>query len=171
MSNQVNDPGTSSVWRYDSNWALRLTAEREVAPNTAVGLVFNHARLPLAVVGTNAAAGCNLGSRAEGTIASYGVMVRSGGGPAFHFAYEGFLGAMQFSNFTIDGNSGTVTNETKNVDFAWGIGTGVGYSMSRDFQLLLLIEYATNVHERGEDIFQRRTAQHYTTRLGVRVGL
>ena len=38
-SDQVGDPGTKSTWDFDSNWSVRFTAEREVAPRTTIGAV------------------------------------------------------------------------------------------------------------------------------------
>lgn len=170
-SNPVGDPGTASTWNYDSNWMVRLTAEREVAPRTAIGLAWNYSRMPLAVVGNSATSVCRPGCPADGTIASYGLTLRSGGGPGFHFVYEGFLGAMQYSNFTVEGAGAESFADVKDTDFAWAIGTGFGYGLSRDFELVGIFEYGNSVHERSNDLFQRRTTQHYTTRLGLRVGL
>lgn len=170
-SNQVGDPATNSTWNYDSNWSLRLTAEREVAPRTTIGLAWNYSRMPLAVVGNSSATACRTGCAAEGTISSYGVTLRSGGGPGFHIVYEGFLGATQYSNFSVEGAGAAAFADVKDTDFAWAFGTGFGYSLSRDFQLVGMFEYGNSVHEKSGDLFQRRTTQHYTTRIGVRVGL
>lgn len=170
-SNNVGDPSTNSTWSYDSNWMVRLTAEREVAPRTSVGLAWNYSRMPLAVVGSSSATVCRSGCAAEGTIASYGVTLRSGGGPGFHLVYEGFLGAVQYSNFSVEGAGAATFADVKDTDFAWAFGTGFGYPLSRDFELVGLFEYGNSVHEKSSDLFQRRTTQHYTTRIGLRVGL
>lgn len=170
-SNNVGDPSTNSTWGYDSGLSFRLTAEREVAPNIAVGVAWNYSRMPLAVVGNSSASVCRAGCAADGTVASYGLTLRSGGGRGFHIVYEGFLGAMQYSNFTVEGEGAAPFADVKDTDFAWAFGTGFGYALSSDFQLVGVFEYGNSVHEKSSDLFQRRTTQHYTTRVGLRVGL
>lgn len=170
-SNPVGDPATSSVWDYDANWALRFAAERTVAPNTTIGVAYSYSRLPLTIRGSTTASECRIPCSADGTIASYGLMLHSGGGPGLHLVYEGFLGAMQFSNFTVAGDGATRYATLKNTDLAWMLSPGIGYSLSRDFQLLMMLDVGNSVHEKASDLFQRRTTRHYTTRVGVRVGL
>jgi hypothetical protein len=170
-SNVVGDPETQSSWGFDSDWSVRLTAERTVAPNTSVGLAWNYSRMPLTVAGGSGATVCRPGCSGEATIASYGLLLRSGGGPGLHMVYEGFLGALQYGNFAVQGDGATRFADVKDIDLAWGIGTGFGYGLSRDFVLTAMFEYGNSVHERSKDLFQRRTTQHYTTRVGVRVGL
>ncbi|MEP7383245.1 MAG: hypothetical protein ABI910_16255 [Gemmatimonadota bacterium] len=170
-SNLVGDPGTSSVWDFDANWALRLTAERLVAPRTTIGLGYTYARLPLTIRGNSAATACRIPCAADATIARYGVVAHSGGGPGLHLVYEGFLGAAQYSNFTVQGDGTAAFADVKNTDFAWSIGTGAGYGLSHDFALQAIFDYGSSLHEKASDLFQRRTTQHYTVRFGVRAGL
>lgn len=170
-SNPVGDPTTKSVWDFDSNWSMRLTAEREVAPRTTMGLVFNYARLPLTIAGGQSATSCRTGCLAEATMASYGLMARSGGGPGLHLVYEGFAGALRYSNFTLTRGTAPEYAGMKNTDFTWSFGTGLGYGIGRDFELSAMFDYGTSVHEKSSDLFQQRTTRHYTTRVGLRVGL
>jgi hypothetical protein len=170
-SNILGDPGTSSVWNFDSSWSLRLTAEREIAPRTTIGLGYTYARLPLTVTGNSSATVCRPACPGEATLASYGVVVHSGGGRGLHLVYEGFLGALQYGNFTLEGDGAARFADERNVDFAWALGGGVGYGLSRDFELQAILDYGNSLHEKANDLFQRRTTQHYTVRMGLRVGL
>ncbi|HEX4935347.1 MAG TPA: hypothetical protein VFV33_19335 [Gemmatimonadaceae bacterium] len=175
-SNPVGDPTTRSVWDFDSNWSARFSAEREVAPRTTLGLVFNYARLPLLVqTQSGATGGCRIPCVGDATMATYGLMARSGGGAGFHLAYEGFIGAMRYSNFTFTPSASSVpTTEfsgLSNTDFAWAFSTGVGYGLARDYELTAMFDYGTSVHEKTQDLFQRRTTRHYGARMGLRVGL
>ena len=174
-SNQVGDPKTNSVWDFDSNWSARFSAEREMAPRTTVGLVFNYARIPLRIASSSGTSGCAIPCLADATIATYGLMARSGGGPGFHFAYEGFLGATRYSNFTIQPTASSAPvgpfSGMSNTDFAWAISSGFGYGLARDYELTAMFDYGTSVHEKSSDLFQRRTTRHYATRVGLRVGL
>lgn len=170
-SNLVGDPGTSSVWDFDASWALRLTAERTIAPRTSIGLGYTYARLPLTIRGNSGTSTCRPSCSADATIARYGVVAHSGGGIGLHLVYEGFLGVAQYSNFTVDGNGAAAFSGVTNRDFAWAIGTGAGYGLSPDFALQAVFDYGSSLHEKASDLFQRRTTQHYSVRVGVRVGL
>lgn len=170
-SNILGDPGTSSIWNFDSSWSLRLTAEREIAPRTTIGLGYTYARLPLLVTGNASATTCRPACPGEATLASYGVVLHSGGGQGLHLVYEGFLGALQYGNFALEGDGAARFADERNVDLAWAIGTGVGYGLSRDFALQAVVDYGNSLHEKANDLFQRRTTQHYTVRMGLRVGL
>ncbi|MEO6445301.1 MAG: hypothetical protein ABIZ91_06470 [Gemmatimonadaceae bacterium] len=174
-SNAVSDPGTDAVWNFDSNWSMRASVEREIAPRTTVGLAWRYSRMPLSIT-SSASGGVCQPCAADATIASYGITARSGGGRGLHLVYEGFVGATQFNNFTLAPAASPAAQaafaSVRNVDFSWAVATGAGYSLSNEFQIVALYEYGSSVHEKGSNSpFQRRTAQHYTTRLGVRLGI
>lgn len=170
-SNLVGDPETSSVWDFDSNWSLRLTVERAVAPRTSVGIGFMYARLPVGIIPRSASSPCQLGCQGDATIARYGVVAHSGGGPGLHLVYEGFLGAAQYGNFSLTGSGSGAFSGLKNTDLAWSIGAGAGYGLTNDFALQAIFDYGSSLHEKSNDLFQRRTTQHNMIRFGVRVGL
>lgn len=170
-SNILGDPGTSSIWNFDSSWSLRLTAEREISPGITFGLGYSYARMPLTVSGGSSATICRPACPGEATLASYGVVFHSGSGRGLHMVYEGFLGALQYGNFAVEGDGAATFADVTNTDLAWAIGTGVGYGLSRDFQLQAVLDYGNSLHEKSNDLFQRRTTQHYTLRMGLRVGL
>lgn len=170
-SNLVGDPGTSTTWNFDSNWLLRLTIERSVAPRTSIGLGYMYARLPLSIIPRNSSSPCQGVCVGDATIARYGVVAHSGGGPGLHLVYEGFLGAAQYGNFAVTGPGSSEFSGLKNTDLAWSIGTGAGYGLTNDFALQAIFDYGSSLHEKSNDLFQRRTTQHYSIRFGVRVGM
>lgn len=170
-SNMVSDRATNSIWNFDSNWMVRASVEREVAPRASVGLGWSYSRMPVLISSRDAAEPCQPCS-AEATIASYGVTLRSGGGDrGFHLVYEGFLGVLQYGSFVLDGVTAPLFRDVSNRDFAWVLGFGFGYAVARDFQIVAMYDYGNSVHERTPDLFQRRTTQHYSARVGVRVGM
>lgn len=170
-SNLVGDPGTASIWDLDSNWSLRLTVERSVAPRTSVGIGFMYTRLPVGIIARSAESACQPGCVGDVTIARYGVVAHSGGGAGLHLVYEGFLGAAQYSNFSLTGPGSSAFSGLKNTDLAWSIAAGAGYGLSNDFALQAVFDYGSSLHEKSNDLFQRRTTQHNMIRFGVRVGL
>ncbi len=118
--------------------------------------------------GTKCVAGCD----ATATIASFGLLLRNGGNRGLRPVFEGFLGATQFTNFEFESAADRPNPEIRNTDFAFAFGTGFGYSLSRDFQLIALYEVSRNVHDRAEQLVgARRITQHYATRVGLRVGI
>lgn len=172
-SDRVSDPGSNADWFFDQSWSTRLTAEREVAPGLAAGLAFNYSRMPLRFRSVQTGGTC-LPCEGDATIASYGLLVRSGAARprSFHLVTEGFLGAMRFSNFELQGNpaAAAAAREIRNTDFAYALGVGFGYGFSRDWQGIALFETANNIHERSANLFSQRNARHYTTRVGLRIG-
>ncbi len=167
----MGDPGTASIWDFDGNWALRLTLERLVAPRTTIGLGYTYARLPVTIRPNGSASVCPVICQGDATIARYGLVAHSGGGPGLHLVYEGFLGAAQYGHFAVTGNGSAALAGVKNTDLAWSIGTGGGYGISNDFSLQAIFDYGSSLHEKSSSLFQRRTTQHYTIRFGARVGL
>lgn len=172
-SDRVSDPGSESDWLFDQSWSTRLTAEREVVPGVSAGVAFNWTRMPLRLRSTAPGGGCT-GCEGEATIASYGLMLRSGAARArsFHLVSEGFLGAMRFTSFEVEGSSPTATRagEIADTDFTYALGVGFGYGFTRDWQGIALFETANSIHERAPEGFAQRNARHYTTRVGLRVG-
>ena len=173
-SNPVSDNRSAAIWRFDSGWGFRGTLERELGGSTAIGVAFNYVRMPLSFRGFATPGGgtaCASGCEATATMASYGLVLRNGGGRGLHPVVEGFLGAMQFNNFDFDVASEAPSGEISNTDLAFSVGAGFGYSLSRDFQVIALYDIGRNVHERSNQTFgANRITQHYATRVGLRVG-
>lgn len=165
----VADDASNSIWGFDTNWMLRGTLEREFPNRLAVGIAFNYARLPLRYSGAGAGQ-CN-GCAADATTASYGALVRWGGGQSFHQIVEFFLGAMRYSSFEQVSPRQKLEPVSGNTDFAFSIGYGWGYSFAEDWQVILMQEYLSTLHERSLQFpGHGRLTQHHTTRLGLRVG-
>jgi opacity protein-like surface antigen len=175
-SNAVDDERSAGYWDFDAGWVIRGTFEREIGRQTAIGVAFNYVRVPLTFEsylvsgsrppGTPQCATCD----ATATIASFGLLLRSGGGRGLHPVFEGFLGAMQFSKFEFKVASAQPSDPIEDTDFAFAVGTGFGYALSRDFQLIALYELSRNVHERSRQTQGGRVTQHHGTRVGLRVG-
>lgn len=167
-SNTVSDRSTGAHWNFDAGWMVRGTLERQVAANTAVGLAFNYSRMPLTFNSFVPAGGC-VRCDAKATIASYGLLLRNGGGRGLHAVYELFVGAMQFGKFTFS-DPAQSRGDISDIDLAFSAGTGFGYAMSQDFQVIALYELGRNVHESSGIQNARRLTRHSTTRIGLRVG-
>lgn len=165
----VPDDKSNATWDFDTNWQLRGTLEREVASRVAVGLAFSYARLPL-TYSTTVGTSC-VQCAADATVTAYGGLVRFGGGPGFHQVAEVFIGALRYDNFEQVSPRTKLVPASGNTDFAFSLGYGFGYSLAEDWQVLLVQEYLNALHERATQVTGGgRLTQHYTTRLGLRVG-
>ncbi len=164
----VADDASASTWNFDTNWMIRGTLEREFPNRLAVGVAFNYSRLPLSYNSTGGT--CN-GCAADATVASYGALVRWGGGQSFHQILEFFAGALRYSNFEQVSPRQKLEPVSGNTDFAFSLGYGWGYSFAEDWQVILMQEYLSTLHERSLQFpGHGRLTQHHTTRLGLRVG-
>ena len=170
---RVSDPKTNADWLFDQSWSTRLTIEREIAPDVAAGLAFNYSRMPLRYRNVSGGGTCTPCS-GKATLASYGLTARTGmgGRRGFHFISEGFLGVIQYTHFALEGNSTTAVaaRDISNTDFAYSIGLGFAYALSRDWQIVTVLETLNGIHERSEDLFGQRNSRHYSLRTGLRAG-
>lgn len=165
----VPDDESNATWDFDTNWQIRGTLEREVGSRVAVGVAFSYARLPLTYSSTVSAT-CTR-CAADATVTTYGGLVRFGGGPGFHQVAEVFIGALRYASFEQVSPGGRLAPESGNMDFAFGLGYGFGYSLAEDWQVVLVQEYLNSLHERSTQVTGGgRLTRHYTTRLGLRVG-
>ncbi|MEO7963652.1 MAG: hypothetical protein ABIT38_07050 [Gemmatimonadaceae bacterium] len=173
---RVTDPKTNADWLFDQNWSTRLTIEREVAPGVTAGVAYNYSRMPLRFQSLDATGSCLPSCKGDATLASYGLTIRSGMGGrdrSFHFVSEGFLGAIQYGHFALAGNSPTAiaARDISNTDFAYSIGLGFGYTLTREWEWVAMFETLNGIHERSEELFGQRNSRHYSLRTGVRFGL
>lgn len=170
---RVTDPKTQSDWRFDRNWSASVSIEREFGPGVAMGVTYNYSRLPLRYQSLDATGTCDP-CRGDATMASYGLTMRSGeGARGLHFASQLFIGAVQYSHFTLEGSSASAlaARSISNTDFAYGIGLGFGYSLGRDWEWTTMLNTLSGRHEQDRDIFGQSNSRHYSLQTGVRVGV
>lgn len=165
----VTDEPSNSIWDFDAAFAMRATLEREIAPQLGVGVMFSYARQPLTYQSiTRPSAGCDL-CAADATVSLYGAYFRYGGGAGFHQLFEGAVGATRFGNFT--DRAGQTLPPTSNTDFSFGVGAGVGYGFSGDWEVFVMQDAIYAIHERGSALQGGdRVARTLMSRLGLRVG-
>jgi hypothetical protein len=165
----VVDDASASTWDFDAGFPLRGTLEREFSARYSIGVAFSYARLPLNYLSNGSGSACASRCPADATVSSYGVVGRMGGGPGFHQVIEVFLGAIRYGNFEVTNPRSTLPPQS-NTDFAFGAGYGFGYSFGGAWEVQLTQENMNSVHERSTLTGAGRIANHYSTRIGVRVG-
>jgi hypothetical protein len=70
-----------------------------------------------------------------------------GGGEGLHQVLSAAAGVVRFDNFT-DDRTGDALAPSRDLDFAFNIGYGFGYSLSVRAQIVLLQEYGLVLHQR-----------------------
>lgn len=165
----VVDAASGSQWDLDAGFPLRVTVERVAAPNITIGAMFSYARLPM-TYSSQTTSGCSPSCGGDATVSNYGALLRYGDGQGFRRLVEITLGAMRYGNFVQKSNGATLAPRS-NTDFAFGTGFGFGYGFANDWQVSIMQDAVTSIHERpDESIGGSRVARHYVTRVGVRVG-
>ncbi len=170
----IVDDATQSTWDFDAGIAWAGTVERNVSRDIAVGLAWQYARLPLAYRSLSQTGPCTPGCGADATVAYAGVLGRyGGGGLGFQRILELSVGAMRYGSFeaTPGSGGGRLAPESGNIDFAVGVGGGFGYGISQDWQVMIVQGAMNTIHERSQSPSGAgRITQHYSTRVGVRIG-
>jgi hypothetical protein len=171
VSDVVNDGKTDSRWDFGSGAQYRASLEVGMGAQSGIGLTFTHARMPMVyssgqTPAPNGCARCDAHANIQTAAASF----HAGGGAGFHQEIELSVGALRFSKFTIDQNDAELPPNA-DTDFFFSVGYGFGYGFSNNFDLFVIQDYANSIHQRsGLAGNARANAQHYTTRLGVRLG-
>lgn len=167
----VADPATASTWDFDAGVAYRLTVERQLSRQTAVGFAYSTSRTPLTYASTTIAscAQCN----AKAAVSSYGGFVRfaQGNTRGLHQVFELLVGAVRFENFVRDDPKTDLQPGVANMDLAFGASYGLAYTAASDWQFFLMQDALNALHERPlESQGGGRLIRGYTTRIGARVG-
>jgi hypothetical protein len=174
----VADSESNSIWAFSGTAQYRASLEYSLGRGSSVGVTGAYARIPLVYESLDGspicpAATCGLLAPrvdAHADVTSFMATFHAGGGEGFHYVVDAGLGATRFSGFRADRGSLTLRPES-DLDPAFTIATGFGYSTSARTEFTLVQEYGNVFHQRGSlpnDV--RTNAQQLTTRLGVRFG-
>jgi hypothetical protein len=167
----VQDGGSGSVWRFSGGVQYRAALEYSLGRGNTLGVSGTWAHLPLGY--ESGAGGCCVDAHAN--VSSLMAAFRAGGGTGLHtglhYVFEVGAGAVRYADFTAD-RGGALEPRGGNTDFAFEIGTGLGYALAPAFQIVLVQDFGLAFHERaGLANNVRTTVQHRTTRVGVRYGM
>lgn len=169
----IVDDGSDATWDFDAGVAWRGTLERNVVSDISVGIAWQYARLPLSYRSLSQSGTCAVACAADATVGFLGLVGRSGGGGlGFQRLIEVSVGALRYGSFQgTTAGVGRLAPESGNTDFAMGFGGGFGYGITPDWQVMLVQDALYSIHERSlSPMGAGRITQHYSTRLGVRIG-
>lgn len=162
------DPDSNSCWNFGSAPQFRATFDMPVGRGATVGLAGTTSRVPLVYDG-GLLSGCNR-CDADANVSQILGNLRIGDGNGLHQVIDISAGMTIFSNFRTTTN-GTKLDPARTVSsFTFGVGYGVGYSLSRRFQMFVVQDWGLVIHKRmsGQT---NNTANQTTTRIGARYGM
>lgn len=175
----IADSKSNSIWRFSGTVQYRASLEYSIGRGSSVGVTGTYSRMPLfyeTLDGSPICPPATCGTLATGVDAHADVLsamatFHAGGGEGFHYVLDAGLGATRFARFRPDRGS-VPLRATSDLDPAFTIASGFGYSTGARTEFTLVQEYGNVFHQRGtlpNDV--RTNAQQLTTRLGVRLGL
>ena len=165
----VIDGTTGTRWRLSDAVAYGASIEKTITGGTSVGIRATTARVPLDYQ-PQQISGSALQADARVSQAFAGVRVSSGRG--IHSVLELGAGATFYSGFKERATDGRLPPDKMDVDFAFVFGYGLGYSFSRAFQVDVVQDLATSLHQKaGLAAGESSSARISGTRIVARYGL
>jgi opacity protein-like surface antigen len=166
----VVDGTTGSRWELSDAMQYGLGIDRTITGGTTAGLRASTSRVPLRYVPSADSGG---GSReADVNVSQALAMLRVTSGRRFRTVLELGAGATVYSGFRQRVTGTALSPTARDTDFAFALGYGFGYSFTRAFQLDLVQDLATSLHQKeGLAAGEKRSARISSTRLTARFGL
>lgn len=162
----VDDGATGSSWRFSGAAQFRGSLEYALGGGNTIGASASYARVPLRY-GTALTV-----EDATATVSSLLLTFHGGAGPGLHRVIEISAGAVRYSDFTSDEDGRRVAPLEADLDFAFLIGGGFGYSLGSRAQVVLVQEFGLALHQSsGLPNDASTSAYQRTTRLGLRYGI
>ncbi|HZO18771.1 MAG TPA: hypothetical protein VFB46_07290 [Gemmatimonadaceae bacterium] len=168
------DPGNVADGRTDTDWIFsdglgwRASLEYGIGRGSTLGVVGSFTRLPLEVRSRTDAST----REAEGDILSLEALFHAGGEIGLHQVIEVSAGVREFRNFRADGSGEKLGPVSGDRDLTFALGYGFGFGFSSRAQIALVQDFGYTFHQReGLPASSSRTAQHRSTRIGLRIRL
>lgn len=163
----VPDGATNANWRFGDGWPLQLGLERPLGRSSGIGVHAMWLRAPVLYTSPSSCGQCN----AHATLAYYGPYFRTGMGRGVYQVLEIGAGVMQYGNFEEDATGQALPPESPNLDFAYNLGIGAGYSLAADWAMEVVFSNLNAVHERRNlPANSPSVRNHRFLRLGLRIG-
>ena len=164
----VFDGQSGSRWDLSDTQLYGGSIERAVSSGITVGVRAHTAQPSVRYIGTGAVAATQADLRVTQALGIVHVTT----GRQLRSVFELGLGATIYSDFRERGTDLRLGAESTDADFAFAFVYGLGYSFSRNFQVDVVQDLGTSVHQKtglaaGED----RSARVRSTRLVARYGI
>jgi hypothetical protein len=164
----VTDGSTGSRWELGDSQTYFASVEHAVAGGVTVGVRASTARTSLRYTFT----GTGLVADADARVSQAFGVLHITSGRELHSVIELGAGATFYSDFKERGTSTDLQPRATDTDFTFVLGYGIGYAFSRTFQLDVVQDLATALHQKtGLQAGDNSTARISVTRLVARVAL
>ena len=169
----VDDGATQSTWHFGDAAQYRVSLEKPMQGDVAIGVAATFARASLTYETDDITSACPGSCDADASI--YQVLgVLHAGGSAFGFSqiFNLSVGATIYNDFRERRSGEKIGPAGADPDVTFEFGYGFGYALSPDFQLQIVQDFGTTIHQRTGLAGGAHTASiQYTTRIGVRYAL
>jgi hypothetical protein len=169
----VIDGTTGSRWDLGDATQYGASIERTISGGMSVAIRGTTARVPLDYTTLSSLSSSSFRgvTQADVTVsqAYAGIHVSSGRG--LHSVLELGAGATIYSNFRDRSGGGTLEPSKPDADFSFVFGYGLGYTLSRGFQIDVVQDLATSLHQKtGLSAGESSSSRISTTRVVARLG-
>lgn len=169
----VDDGATQSTWHFGDAVQYRVSLEKPMQGDVAIGVAGTIARASLTYETNDITGPCPGSCDADANIYQvFGIL--HAGGSAFGFSqiFNLAIGATIYDNFRERRTGEKIGPAAADPDVTFAFGYGFGYALSPDLQLQIVQDLATTIHQRTGLAGGAHTASfQYTTRIGVRYAL
>jgi hypothetical protein len=169
----IHDGATDQVWQFGYTSQIRATLEKTLQPGVSLGVSASFSSAPLTFTTPNptpASDACGFQCSATGDITQYMAFVHGGTGTnGFHGIYDLEGGVTELSNFRTKADDSRIGNTRAKYDFSFGLGGGVGYSVSRNAELYFTQIFDFVMHSQGDNT-SSSAPRLSTFRAGARIG-
>jgi len=169
----VHDKASNADWEFGQGLQYRVTLEKALSGQSGLGLVATYAQAPLTYrpASPPLLSPCAPSCDATANVWSVAGTFHMGGGLGLHQVIQFNAGATAFSNFRDDDSGDRLPPLETDVDLAFQVEYGLGFTINPRLQASLLQEFGIIVHPGNGEGSSSRTAQSRATRLSVRYGL
>ena len=165
----VVDGSTGARWEFSDATQYGAAIEKTITGGTSFGVRATTARVPLRYLPTQVGGGS---IEADANVSQAFAVLHVASGRGLHSVLELGAGATIYSNFRERGAGTTLPPEKADLDFSFVFGYGIGYTFSRAFQIDVVQDLATSLHQKtGLSAGDNSSARISGTRLVARYGL
>ena len=151
----VVDAQTSAIWDFEAAKHYRASFDVTIGDGTSVGITAGFASVPIAFsrrIPAFQSPSCPQDCTANADYRNVALTFHVGDKPGFHQILEGSVGVQSVSNFRHETTDEKIGPESEDVDIAFAIGFGVGFSVSKALQLALVQDVGFSIHDKSGSI-------------------
>ncbi len=172
----VTDAVTQSNWDFRASPQFRATFDMAIGGGTNLGLTVGYAAVPGSFSRRTpeyTSANCQIQCDMNTDVWNAALAFHVGDDRGLHQVLEGSIGVMSMGNFRHDTTGEKLGPSSPDIDFAFSIGFGMGYSFSRRIKLTAVQDVGFTMHNGSGSIASPSNTLNpmLMTRIGLRAGI